>query len=288
MATNTRVKAVLKTPPAEASIQNYFHDQDVLWGLKIWLAMTARTVHKIARYAIVDSTAFADTFVEVWRESEHGRIRVRSTSRWLKAHVLCDAATNMIGALIPTANRGRSADVKWLKALISMSMRAGWRCDAILGDKAYFDQTVRNWCEKFKMMLFVPLKDGTSETTRIAWDKHNRVLSAPVIFDRLMRYRSKIESCFSAWKRMFGPSAFGRVTLRHPKRRSGLSISQEIELYAKAVAYNLRRIATLEELLDQTISFAQGHFFEPMPEAWVSPESTPSLLTRPDLLDDAA
>ena len=115
MATNTTVRAIIKTPPGEASLQNYFHDLIVLWGLKIWLAMTARTVHKIARYAIVDSTAFADTFVEVWRESEHGLKRIRTTSRWLKAHVLSDAATNMIGALIATTNTGGSRSTERLK-----------------------------------------------------------------------------------------------------------------------------------------------------------------------------
>ena len=102
-----------------------------------------------------------------------------------------------------------------------------------------------------------------------------------------MRYRSKIESCFGleAHVRSERLCVGNAPASQAPQRAFDLSGDRAV---AKAVAYNLRRIATLEELLGQEISFTKGHYFEPMPEAWVSPESTPSLLTRPDLLDDAA
>lgn len=84
---------------------------------------------------------------------------------------------------------------------------------------------------------------------------------------------------------MFNPYASTRISKHYTKRRSGLSLSQEIELLAKAVAYNLRRIATLEQVLEQEIDLARGVYFYPMPDDWVSEECT-SLLTAPDLLKE--
>jgi hypothetical protein len=66
-----------------------------------------------------------------------------------------------------------------------------------------------------------------------------------------------------------------------------LSLSQEIELFAHAVAYNLEQLASLEKILGQTINLASGIYFDPMPDEWVAPGST-SLLTAPDLLKEAA
>lgn len=275
-------------PPCEGSLGHYFHQLAVRQGLLIWLSQTARAVSGIARYVIVDSTAFGSSYVEVWRESEHGLRKVRITSTWIKAHVLSDAATNVIGAIIPTANFGRSADITMVKGLLRLMKWANWNPEALLGDKGYFDSKLIKWCIRHGMKLFVPLKLVTEKMADY-FDAHNGCKSEPEIFNEIYRYRAKIESVFSAWKRMFEPEARCRRSKKFPKRHSGLSISQEIEVLAYAVAYNLHRLATLERILDQRLNLATGTYFQPMPDDWVATDSeVPSLLTRPDLLKKAA
>jgi hypothetical protein len=275
--------------PCENSVGHYFHQLMVRKGLRIWLAETARPVAAIARVALVDSTAFATSIAEDWRESEHGTKNLRATTKWLKAHVLSDAATNIIGGVIPTANRGYSADVTLVSGLLRLMRMSGWDIVALLGDKGYFDQAIRNWCEARKIKFFVPLKGKLTDATIDAWNKHNGCKSMPAYFKSVYRYRSKVESVFSAWKRMFQPEAHTRPSKKHGKRLSGLSLSQEIEILAYAVAYNLYRLATLEGILDQRIDLARGIYFRPMPDDWVSPESeVPSLYTAPDILRRAA
>jgi hypothetical protein len=138
-----------------------------------------------------------------------------------------------------------------------------------------------------------PTKYGESTYTATSyghwlWDFFNDIVTGQ--YDEIYRYRSKIESIFSALKRTMGwhlrmrltkaeklalaldqaPEAGGVDNDSKPKTKrrkitaDAIGIGRENELLARLIIWNLRVLVILEKLHDQRINFALDTKFRPI------------------------
>ena len=89
-------------------------------------------------------------------------------------------------------------------------------------------------------------------------------------FDEVYRYRSKIESVFSAVKRTMGWHLRMRLSNAEKATIDGgdpdrIGIGRENELLARFIVWNLRILVLLEKVHDQDVNFFLETKFRPLP-----------------------
>ena len=147
----------------------------------------------------------------------------------------------------------------------------------VLGGALYSDNPRIDLAARAGLRLISPTRYGratyqSTEAAQWLWDFFNdpQRFAEGVVFDDIYRYRSKIESVFSAVKRTTGwhlrmrLSSFEKATIDRgdPDR---IGVGRENELLARFIVSNLRILVLLEKLHDQDVSFFLETKFRPFP-----------------------
>lgn len=260
--------------PSRNSLVNYQHSQAVNAGLKDILVLSALPASDIETMLAIDGTGFGTCATANARDEQYRGVTQRAGNKFMKATAAVGCATNMVAAVAFCTDQG--AEINYFDRVI-LSAKAIWpRASVVLGDALYSDNPRINAATTAGLRLVSPTRYSrsayeTSDAARWLWDFYNEPhrFAECARFDEIYRYRSKIESVFSAVKRTMGWHLRMRVSdadLSSPKGGTPdwIGLGRENELLARFVVWNLRVLVLLEKLHDQVVDFALETRFRPI------------------------
>jgi len=269
LGTTVTIDGAAPNNPSKNCYAKYIHDPALTPLLEECLRLTARVVRKIEKAIVIDATAFSTCQTENWLDSNYGKKVRRKHNIWLKAHTASGAVTDIVAALLTSTNLNTgSADVNFFERLLDIA-KTTWNMKWVLADKAYLSNENILAAAARNMTAIIPIKvnwkQGKSPEARslIEFHKHEAA------FDEIYRYRTKIESVFSAIKRTCGYHARTRFLdadqVKTQQDAQHVGTGRRNELLAKFAAHNLRRLVWLEHRHNDTVDFDADRAFEPLP-----------------------
>lgn len=274
-------------PSSKNSLSLFMHDAALKPMLAACLERTARTVRHLEKMVLVDSSGFASIMTQVYLDNGKGQKVIRPVNRWKKAHVACGAATGLIASVIVTDHKKgiddndetvRVADVNFWEPLVRSACALWSNIAYAAGDKAYHSETNIAVCDALGIKAVIAIKKNVTRAGQrlaSAIELFDFYKNLPELFHEIYRYRVKIEGVFSSMKRTSSGFFRSRGTrVANDKVASENQVTQvsdalEIEMLAKCVIHNLRRIVTLEQLHDERVNFKFDTAFTPLPPEWV-------------------
>ena len=273
--------------PSKNCYTTFVHELEQSALLSKCLTRQALQVQNIEKAIIFDSTAFSTSKLEIWNGSEYGAKSRDARNAWYKAHGVTGALTNIVAGVVTSLNTGESShDTNFYGELLAYACRA-WDPKWALADKGYLSALNVALTEARNMIPIIPImsnwnvdKDHPEGVTALI----SMYFDHPELFDELYRYRSKIESVFSAIKRTSGWHT--RAHFRPIQdveiakyaidpRIAKIGIGRVNEIKARFVAHNCRQLVTLEHLHETRVSFVANGRFAPLPREFYR---APSLL----------
>jgi transposase len=186
----------------------------------------------------VDSSGFGASTKKVWRDVKHGNDE--EWHEWIKAHIIVGNLTKVvISAVITPAYR---ADSPYLARLIEKTAKY-FRLEEVMADAAYSSRANLELIEGHNAQALVAFRaSAVFGKNGETWDR--RLHAWKYQFDEVherYRFRSNVETAFSALKKVFGSSL-----------RSRSETGRVNELLAKIICHNLRALirATCEFNID--------------------------------------
>ena len=277
--------------PSINSLSSFTHDVMLIPLLNECLKRTARTVRNLEHMVLVDSTGLASIMTQVYLDNGKGQKNIRPINRWKKAHVVCGASTGVIAGVIVTdhkkgideSNQGvLVADVNFWEPLVQEACGLWSGIKYASGDKAYHSEHNIAVCDKLGIKPIIAIKKNvtlSSQKLASARELFELYKDTPDIFHELYRYRVKIEGVFSSMKRTSGAYFRSRGTrvkknsVASKRQVDQVAHAQEIEMLAKCVIHNMRRMVTLEQLHNERVRFSFNSAFTPLPAEWVRTRS---------------
>jgi transposase len=188
------------------------------------IAKSAAPLAAVESDFAVDSSGFASTRYETWRDEKYGVTRRKC--QWVKAHIACGVKTNVVTA-VRILDKD-AADCPQLAPLVKKTAES-FKVSEVSADKAY---------ASFENYETVAQMGGTGF---LAF-KSNHTGGVGGLFEKMLHYfrfqqaeflahyhkRSNVESTFSAVKRVFGDSV-----------RSKTDVAMVNEVLCKFLAHNL-------------------------------------------------
>lgn len=274
-------------PSSKNSLSLFMHDVALKPLLAACLERTARTVRHLEKMVLVDSSGFATIMTQVYLDNGKGQKVIRPVNKWKKAHVVCGASTGVIASVIVTDHKKGIddndssvlvADVNFWGPLVRSACALWSEIAYAAGDKAYFSETNIAVCDELGIKPIIAIKKNVTRAGQrlaSAIEMFEFYKNFPELFHELYRYRVKIEGVFSSMKRTSSGFFRSRGTrVEKGKVASEAQVAQvsdalEIEMLAKCVVHNLRRIVTLEQLHDERVNFKFNTAFTPLPPEWM-------------------
>lgn len=259
--------------PSRNSLVNYQHSSAVNAALKDLLARSALPVRDIETMIAIDGTGFGTCATANPRDEQYRGITQRATNKFMKATASVGCATNMVAAVAFCTEQG--AEINYFDQVIVSSKTIWPRASVVLGDALYSDNPRISAASAAGFRLVSPTRYSrgayqTSDDARWLWDFYNQSeqFTDCARFDDVYRYRSKIESVFSAVKRTMGWHLRMRLANADLSSRGTspdwIGLGRENELLARFIVWNLRVLVLLEKLHDQTVDFALETRFRPI------------------------
>jgi|GEM_PF-5565671 len=189
-------------------------------------------------------------------------------------HALTGRVSSVIAAVrLTECFREHTSDAANLPPLLDFAFKT-YDFKRIIGDKAYLSASNADAARKYGASLWTPIKSGLTKDYLDRLGEKTEMIeiarSNGEAFDAVVRVRSRVESVFSAWKRVFGPDmvAVGTANERLDAKdtKAALFVARENEMLAKAVVWNLRRVVMFEALHDDCIRFSLDRAFQPIAE----------------------
>ena len=261
--------------PSRNSLINYQHSSAVNAALKDLLARSALPVRDIETVLAIDGTGFGTCATANARDEKYRGVTQRASNKFMKATAAVGCATNVVAAAAFCTQDG--AEINYFERVV-LASKATWpRLAVVLGDALYSDNPRISAASAAGLRLISPTRYArgayqSTDAARWLWDFYNEPdrFVEGAAFDDVYRYRSKIESVFSAVKRTMGWHL--RMRLSHAdtaapesKTAEWIGLGRENELLARFIVWNLRVLVLLEELHDQRVDFALETRFRPIP-----------------------
>lgn len=252
------------------SLHSYHHDPLVRDVLRQCLMTMAITVSPITRVIDFDQSGFPTLAQMNYRNDNKGRDPVRPYAVYIKGHVVSCAATNIVGAVIPTYSYGEdTSDYSQFVPLLAMA-KLLWQFKVVTADKAYFSDDHLIACADAGATFICPPKVNWDHTKCKRQDLAQRLFDLYYHhrdeFDAWYSWRAKVESVFSTIEQLYGKAIWNRGEYGRDHSDTTVPLSIEIEILAKFVAQNLTQFVYLEEILEQEVDFVDRRLLHPLPK----------------------
>ena len=226
--------------PARPTLTKYMEAPEITPILERLVALSAVPLSPLDTTFLADSTGLGTTIRdEQWADAKWGNAESRKSytgSTWTKAHFMTGFASNVITAAFVTPGLANSGDSPQLPKLLAITSEH-FVVKAVHADKAYLsgenlqaiiDEGARAYIEFKTDSVY---RDPTAKYAGV-WNsllQYFRTRSDE--FYAEYTKRAKVESVFSAFKRVFDP-----IT------RSISPTARVNEVLSRAVAYNITRV----------------------------------------------
>lgn len=168
---------------------------------------------------------------------------------WKKAHIIVGAKTGVIISMIVTDSSGKNtADTTLFRPLLEDATKY-FDVKECTADKAYGNRKNYSMAKKYGLKIYIPFKSNVSSKPKGVqeWsDMYYLAKEQPEEFYKHYCMRNNVESTFGAIKKALGEEIRARD-----------KTGQINELYCKAIAYNIRRIAILSSVYSGTELFVK-------------------------------
>ncbi len=178
------IEGMGRRDPSWSSLARYMQNPELTGVLTFLIEESAAPFRSVEEVLAVDSTGFSTSVKQSWNEyrygnsvrsagdTDHERLRREPTTitRYVKAHIASGARTNVVTAVIVTAEE--SGDAPQLPALIAKTAQR-FRLKQVLADKAYLAQYNLDAIHGLGAVPLIPMKsnsrlhDGTDEATKL-------------------------------------------------------------------------------------------------------------------------
>ncbi len=183
-----------------------------------------RPLASIESQFAADATGFGTSVYHRWYDHKYGREMKKA--KWLKAHAMVGAVTNVVTAVKVT--EGAANDCPELPALVSATDRH-FTMREISADKAYLSNANVTAIESVGARPLIPFKSNSQGNGSPAWQRMwGMFVYRQDEFLAAYHKRSNVETTFSMIKRKFGGSV-----------RSKKFTSQVNEILCKVLCHNL-------------------------------------------------
>jgi len=190
------------------------------------LTLSALPLKSIESSFSPDSSGFSTTKFGEYCRQKH---RERKYHRWVKAHILVGAKTNIIASAIITQEDG--ADSPQFKPLVNDAHTNGFEIKEIPADKAYSSRDNHDIADGIGATAYIPFKSNATGKSRgsMIWSKayHYFMFKREEFLEHYHK-RSNVETAFMMIKSKFGE-----------KLKSKNWIAQQNELLCKLITHNI-------------------------------------------------
>jgi transposase len=177
----------------------------------------------------IDSSGFRTTRFHYYRNERYTPERLNT---WMKLHVAVGVRTHAI--LAAHVTEGTAADAPQLTVLMERAAAAGFKFQEVLADKAYGSRKNFDVVANYDALLFSPPKSNATGQAKGSQWYHRMFLYFNCYLEDFEKHygdRAQVESAFGSMKQ-----TLGETLLSHKVD------SQTNELYAKAIAHNIRML----------------------------------------------
>lgn len=264
----------LKRPPHQNTLTDWFNDPLLTPVLHELLRITSLPFRKREIGAIIDSTKLSQMRSAHSRWVEYAE-DVRPGADWMKAHALVGVETMIVMGVTFSGNRNSSDqtslshDINFVKPLVETARQA-FPLQFFLGDKAYLSEEIVGWLFEKGIKAVIPVKRGwQKETKTLHYEACSNLVNwydnRQSDFHEHYRLRPKIESLFSALKRMAQGYCWSRG--RSPQTRNSDSpcVAWINEALCKFIFINLRTAIFYEKRTGYTADYRIAERFFPPP-----------------------
>ena len=215
------------------------------------ITLSALPLKSVEHTWLADSSGFRTTQFNQYCQEKHGASKQH---KWLKAHIVCGAKTNIISSAKVTASDGiGSGDCPNFAPLMQTTKDAGFEVTTAIADKAYSSRDNLSLIDYFGGTALIPFKSnaiGKPRGKSHIWRKMFNYfqLNQEEFYDRY-HARSNVETTFHMIKSKLGDSL-----------KSKNFTAQRNELLCKIVAHNI--IILITEMYELGIAPQFEPFFE--------------------------
>jgi hypothetical protein len=216
------------------SISRYMESEATHDLLRELIRESAAPLVAVERTFAIDSSGFSSSSYDRWVDIKYGRTQKRQ--RWVKAHMICGAATHVVTDVIVAD--GNSADCPMLPELVSNTAQR-FTMTEVCADKAYLSHRNFDAIERVGATPYVPFKIGNTGDGPALWKRMWALYTyKQPEWAAAYHARSQSESVFSMVKAKFGANVLAKSLA-----------AQKTEVLAKFLAHNICcLIASMHEL----------------------------------------
>ena len=135
------------------STNRYLASDELTDQLKALIELSAGPLASVETEFAIDSTGFATTTYHRWVDHKWGKERTKQA--WVKTHLMCGVATNVVTAAMATTHE--SADTKQLPHLLERTAET-FTIDEVSADKAYSSKRNLREIEAVDATPYIPFK----------------------------------------------------------------------------------------------------------------------------------
>ena len=228
-------RGLMGKAPSFASMFRYLDKPEMTPLLKSLIERSAQPLSAIETDMAVDSSGFSSSVYNRWFDHKWGR--ERKAAKWVKAHIICGAQTNIV--VSAEVKMGNSADSPQLPGLVNTAALS-FNVQEVSADKAYSGRRNLAAIEAHNATPFIPFKDNTVPPLK-AQDGQILPMDSTIwsrafhffafnreAFNQHYHKRSNVETVFHMVKAKFG----GFVRAKTPT-------AQVNEVLAKILCHNI-------------------------------------------------
>lgn len=218
-------RGFISQQPHFNSICNYMRKDWMTQVLSDLVTISSLPLAAIETSFSVDSSGFGTSSKERWYDVKYGN--AEDWHNWMKAHVICGNLTKTVVSVI--VSPAYAHDSPFFIPLVGNAARY-FRLEEVLADAAYSSKENLEFVSAKQAQVFIPFKgNAVNNPQSEIWNKLLHFYSFHQSdFHERYKYRSNVETAFSAIKTKFGDG------LRSIDERGQIN-----ELLAKIVCHNL-------------------------------------------------
>lgn len=215
--------------PHYTSIHRYFGMSEMRPYLVQMVIESSSVLKNVETTFAVDSTGFSTSRFGLWFDARFGRSKIGDKRKWVKAHMMCGAMTNIVTAVEVTP--GNAGDSPYFKDLLESTAR-NFEIKEVCADKAYCSLENLKLVRERGAMPYIPFKVNANPvhgTGDALWTRlYHFYAGNQQWFREHYHKRSNAESTNAMIKTKFGE-----------RLRSRTEVAQYNELLCKVVCHNI-------------------------------------------------
>jgi transposase len=223
---NAEERKQISHAPHFNAVGKLLNKEEMTPTLNRLLAVSALPLKAVETTFVPDSSGFRTSQFGQYAVEKYGLIKKH---KWVKAHVLVGAKTNVIAGAIITEENG--ADCPQFEPLVMEAHNNGFNIQEIPADKGYLSRDNFNIAKSIGATAYIPFKSNSTDKAKgsLIWKKmyHYFQLNREEFLEHYHQ-RSNVETTFDMVKMKFGD-----------KLKSKKFIAQKNELLCKLIAHNI-------------------------------------------------